>query len=331
MKKTILLILLLILLGGLAYWMTMQKNTKYDISDRQFAVENIDDVYKVLIVPRNIAPTTLQRKGNSWYINDGYQVRRNAINNLLEVIGTLEMKYIPEKAALKNIKSEMSQIGIKVNAYDKNNKLLKSYYIGGGTADERGTYVMMEGADQPYVTHLRTMEGSVRGRFLLSVDNWRDRTVFRNVTDDIASVKVEYPKDMAHSFSLSRDGEGFQVTKVGSTVSTSSAGDFAKCRAFIEGFDVLAAENMETNNPKRDSITSLVPFSIISYTLQDGDTRTMKLFPLLSEEESEELGKTLKSSEKIARYFVDCSWGEFVLVQHRLIRKLLRGYGYFVS
>lgn len=330
MKKTIILLALLIGLGALAYFFTRDdQSSSFDLSDREFAVENIDDVYKVLIVPRNMPPTTLVKESNQWYINDKYLVQRSAMNNLLEVVGSLTMKFIPERAALKNIKREMSQIGIKVNVYGKNNNLLKSYYIGGGTHDERGTYVMMEGATQPYVTHLRTMEGSVRGRFLLSETAWRDRTVFKNDTDKIVSVKVEYPKDQSQSFSLKRNGDGYTVEQVNSTFKTQKKADSSKSRAYIEGLDILVAENIESNNPKRDSIQKLLPFSIVSFTLDSGETKSMRLIPLLSEDESEQIGKALASSARITRYFADCSWGEFMLVQQRLVKKLLVGYSHF--
>ncbi|MCB9291126.1 MAG: hypothetical protein H6560_27725 [Lewinellaceae bacterium] len=45
--------------------------------------------------------------------------------------------------------------GMKVELYDKDGGLLKAYYVGGSTSDERGTYMIMEGAEQPYVPTFR--------------------------------------------------------------------------------------------------------------------------------------------------------------------------------
>jgi len=39
--------------------------------------------------------------------------------------------------------------------------------------------------------------------------------------------------------------------------------------------------------------------------------------------------QTVNSIKVGGRYFVDCSWGDFMLVQHRLIGKLLRGKSFF--
>jgi len=148
---------------------------------------------------------TFVRNDDSWTLQRGHVARENAMSNLLEVIQHLQLKYIPERAAVKNINAEMNQIGVSVLVYDQNDVKLQHYIIGGSIPDERGTYMKLYGNDQPYVVHLPTLEGSVRGRFLMRYDEWRDRTIFDIEPRDIHSVSVSYPRQQTESFQLSRN------------------------------------------------------------------------------------------------------------------------------
>ena len=62
------------------------------------------------------------------------------------------------------VKSLASE-GIKVELYDRKGEKIKAYYVGGATPDERGTYMIMENAEEPYVAHIPSWEGNLRFRF----------------------------------------------------------------------------------------------------------------------------------------------------------------------
>ena len=120
----------------------------------------------------------LERKADYWQYDGKYRANAAIMRTLLDAIGNIQMKYKPPTAAEKPIINDIATNGIKVELYDKRNKLLKAYYVGGSTADERGTHIMMEGAEDPLVGHLPGWEGNLRVRFSPTGTDWRDKSIF---------------------------------------------------------------------------------------------------------------------------------------------------------
>lgn len=334
MKRSLSLFLLLLIAGGFYFYLEQSEDAKLSSlkADRAFKLERIDELYKIVITEKNKKSIILDRKSeDSWLLNNKYLARKNAMDNLLEVVQQLEIKYIPETAALNNIISEMKTIGVQVDLYNKSTELIKSYHIGGATQDERGTYMMMNNAEkkiaQPFVMQIPSIEGSVRGRFILSETNWRDRSVVNENVDKINFVKVEYLGNQHESFIIKSTNKETQLFDQNGK--EESRIDANKVKGYLQGFDGVYAEYIDNLNPLRDSIASLTPFSIISFGQSETTLKTIKLFPLsdlLYEQENE---NTESFKAVGGRYFVDCSWGDFMLVQHRLIGKLLRGKSFF--
>lgn len=329
MKRLLILLGLLLLTLGVYYFSISKGDKKMDAlkAERAFDV-SADLVHKIVISERNKKPILLQRNSNdTWQVNQKFLARENAIDNLLEIVENVQIKYIPEQQANKNILKEIRTIGIQVDVYGQNDDLLKSYQVGGSTADERGTYVMMSDSQKPFAVVIPSMEGSIRGRYILSELDWRDRSVIKEDPKNLAYVNVEYYDQAKNSFEITRHegGESLVKDRDGNILES----DQNKLRAYIEGFDQVYAEYIDNLNPLRDSISSLQPFVKISYGRTKLDHKSIRLFPLseLIFEEDE-----LTDADKVkldGRYFVDCSWGDFMLVQHRLIGKLLRGKSFF--
>ncbi|MBK7936223.1 MAG: hypothetical protein IPJ82_03720 [Lewinellaceae bacterium] len=141
MKRTLLLAVLFLLLGGGA-WYALNKNAQSGSRnswDMEFAVPNTGDICKIFLADRNGQTATLERKEGYWLYNGKSRARPTAINSLLETIGKINVWYIPPKAAEKSMINSLAAEGIKVEIYDKDGKKMKSYYVGGVTNDEQGT------------------------------------------------------------------------------------------------------------------------------------------------------------------------------------------------
>ena len=197
MNRTLLLLIAVAVLGAGAYFFlnTDQEAASTTVAgwDRDFAVPR-DQVHKVFIVQRSGVTSTLTRKGEQWFFNEKYPARPDAIENLLSAIESIRMKFKPTEAAIPHIVESLAARGIKVEIYGKEDELLKTYYVGGATNTEEGTYVIREGAEQPYVAELGAWVGNLRFRYNLVGDEWRDRTVFASRVEDIAGVSIESPK-----------------------------------------------------------------------------------------------------------------------------------------
>lgn len=330
-KSTLILLLLLIIAGGSAWYLTKSKEAAkmHAIGwDRDFKVENTDEIYKVFIAKRTGENTTLERKGDQWIYNGKYPVRSTAIKSLMDVFKGVRMQSVPAKAAVKGMVDNLATQGIKVELYDKGGDIIKSYYVGGATPNERGTYMIMEGADQPYVAELTMMEGHFRVRFDMEGDAWRDKTVFDQGVDDIDFVSIEYPKQKSKSFTMERKGDKFEVKPFYEiTQAINKPVQQANVEAFLVGFKHQIAENYENEHSDREAYSETIPFATITLRDKSGQETAAVLYPIGSISAQGNL-----KSEEIERYLATVKRGEFedfMIVQHRNYKRILWGYDSF--
>lgn len=303
-------------------------------AERNFAVKDVSRLRKIFIAQRDGETTLLEKKGSEWLYNGQHKARPNAIENLLDAIQRVEIDHIPAKAAIKNIVRNLAGEGIKVELYESGDKPIKTYYIGSGTQDERGVYMIIEGFDQPFVCHIPGWEGNLRYRYNLRGDDWRDKTVFAEDPDNIQKVSIEYPKQKNRSFKLERKGSSFDIRPFYEiTPRFRLPYREGSAEAFLIGFESLVAEAFENETPAKDSVRQIIPFSIITVTNKQGKTTQAKLFPILPDAVVTTDPKTGQwigaDGATVERYFVDHSSGDFMLIQDRVFRKVLRGYEFF--
>lgn len=332
MKRTLWMLVAFLVLGaGVLWYLYGQGDDKTTLAglDRQFAVKDTASIYKIFIADRNGNRTTLVRKGKHWIYNDQYKAKPNAMENLLRAIYRVEMKYKPPINAEQNMIKSLATEGLKVELYDSKDGLIKSYYIGGSTADERGTYMMLEGAEQPYVTYIPSWNGNLRFRFNLLGDDWRDKSIFSSAPEEITYVGVEYHKQREKSFKITKEGASYQVKPFHSiTPEIKRPLRTGAVESYLVGYENLQSEAFENLYKDRDSISSLVPFCTVTVRHGDGSERVAKLHPIFKLQEYDEETKKYIESPEAERYYVDCE-GDFMMAQHLVLKKILWPYESF--
>jgi len=335
MKKTLFLLLAFIMLAAGVYFLTKKESGQISTiktDDRNFVVKDLSQVGKIFIADRTGFATTLERKGKEWLLDGKYKARENAINNLLTTISTIEIKYIPPNSAIPNIVDGLAVHGIKVEIYDTGGALMRTYYVGGVTNDERATYMLMEGAEQPYAMHMPLMEGALRARYRLDIMDWRDRAVFGYDADEIDYVSVEYPKQKNKSFILERKDNTFEVSPFYSS-SPRSNKPYRKGSAetYLMGFKKTDAEAFENDHPRRDTIAAMIPFAIVTVKDSKGVTKAAQFHSKRARDANGLLIPNSEASLKstIERYHIVHSSGDLMLGQHLVLGKLFWSYESF--
>ncbi len=328
MNRTLLLVALFLVLGGGAWYAlaNKKKQTNSKVSwDMDFAVKNADEIGKIFIADRAGNTTTLEQKGKAWIYNGKYPASPSAVGVLLEAITKVNVLNVPPDGAIPLMVREVAGNGIKVEVYNREDKKLKTYYIGGVTNDERGTVLMMEGSEQPYVVHIPGFVGQIRMRFLLGEDDWRDKAIFRENPEKIQSVSVEYPQRKNESFRLEKTGEATYDIQPYFSTTTKMTTPRRKgvAEAYLIQFESLLAEAYETKNPLRDSVTALVPFAILTVKKTDGEEKKVRFWPVEIETRRDD------GAPYVSSYFTDVDSKEFMLTQDRVFGGLFRGYGFF--
>ena len=100
MKKLILPLLFLLVLGGIAAWLwNSGKPTSTTASDSAFNVADTAAVTRIFLADKNDLRITLDRMGDHWMVNNMYTARHEAVDNLLATLYLLDIKQHVPKAA----------------------------------------------------------------------------------------------------------------------------------------------------------------------------------------------------------------------------------------
>lgn len=328
MNKTVLFLVVFLILGAATYYFTSKEETKSTTGtswDMDFSIPNTDEIHKVFIADRSGKTATLERKKGYWQFNEKWRARPTAINNLLVALRDVRVSYIAPDAATENMIKTVATQGIKVEVYGKDGQNLKTFYIGGVTNDEQGTFYMMEDAAQPYVVHIPNFVGQLRVRFMVEEEDWRDRAVFYESPETIQSISMRYPRSKSESFKFEKTGEASYTIKPYYATQNVNKRPQRKGipESYLLQFESLVAEGFENQHRHRDSISQMVPFAILEMKKADGTEKSVRFFPV-------EVITDPQSGEKIVgRYFADCSWGDFMLIQDLVFNPIFRGYDYF--
>lgn len=333
-RKWLPLAAIFILLGALSVWYLLSNAADPYASlkeERRFAVADTSRIGKIFLAHRDNETVSLERKGTHWIYNGKWIVRPGAMENLLDAVRRIEIKYQPAQAAVPNMVRNLGSEGIKVEIYDKRNRLLTVYYVGGSTPDERGTFVIREGYNQPYVAHLPGWEGNLRFRYSLKGEDWRDRSVFAEDPDRILSVSVEYPKQRSQSFRLEKKESGYRVTPFyPGTPEIRASFRPGAAEAYLVGFENLVAEAFENAYTGRDSVEQMIPFAVVTLKDRDNQVKTVKFYPILpASPATDPKSGMLSGSAAVERYFASVSTGDFMLVQNRVFKKIFWAYPFF--
>lgn len=208
MRKTILYIVLLVVLGfGVYYFLFSNKNV-FGADEAGFTVEDTAAVYKIFLADKSGNIIKLERKEKGWVVNDTIPAIEATVNSLLKTMHQQQPMYPVSENNHNMVIKTLATKGIKVELYDKNSDLMKVFYVGGQAGTISGTHMLMEGAKHPYVVQVPGFEGYLTPRYSVDIKDWRDRTVFDIAQADLKSVSIQYPDEPLNNFTLVQDEKG---------------------------------------------------------------------------------------------------------------------------
>lgn len=338
MKKTLLLAAIFAVLGLVAMRYLQEDRSMGTVDgnfEETFAIKNTDDIHKIFIADRKGNTTTLERKGESWTLNGVHLARPSAMENLLDAMSRVRVKFRPAEKAKDFLVKNLSTVGIKVEAYNKAGEKIKAYYVGGSSQDDNGTTMILEDADEPLVCYIPNWVGTLYNRFSLIGEDWRDRNIFRETVEEIKSVKVEYPEPdyVEYSFVLERTSrDEFSVKPMFPTTPENKKPVVqGKVEAYLVQFEDKVIENFKNQHPEREQIASQLPFVVITLTKTNGEEKRVKFFPIFPEDQviGKENQETVVTNRPVFRYFAEVNGEDFVLVQQGVFGSLFWSYDMF--
>lgn len=279
MKKNRLLVYVLILLAFVAaYLVTTKKSGTIKEELKDFAVEDTASINKIFLADKAGHEVTLVRKPNEgWLLNGTEPVRADAINTLLYTIKNVDVRSPAGKAAYNNIMKTIAASGVKIEIY-QNDKLTKTYYVGGPTQDHLGTFMYLENSSVPFVTHIPGFDGYLTTRYITNPVDWKGKTVFNYSAGSISSLRMMNNDLPEQSFTLTKAEETYDLANIsGKKIRDADQG---KIKAYLSGYSKISFEYYDSNiDPMRkDSVLNAGPFRIIEVTGKDGKKQTLQAY-----------------------------------------------------
>ena len=328
-----LLVGLLVLAGVAFYLMKSNPETKSTLNStgQKFAVDQAD-VHKIKITRGFTGSGNLEfiKEKDTWMVN-GFYANPYTMQSLLNTMEKIDMIFIPYKTYYETIMSDIEKIGIHVEAFDKKGNKLTGYTIGSNTLKNDASYFILDGDTQPYAVNIKGFNGTVRDRYNYDIEKWKDKTIFDEPANNIGSIKVTYPKRQSYSFEMKKENGQFVVNPSDRfTAKLNKPLNAAKVEAYLHAFQNIAAEGYDNDNIKKDSIMTLTSFVEFDVETLEGRKYKYKMIPFREVLDPNVNILDFKDLDQVERYFVtNETTGDFLVLQQRLIKDLLRSYDYF--
>lgn len=335
MNKTLLYFLLLLLLSAAVYFLVIKRpSSTLNEAEKSFAIEDTASIYKIFIADMEGKKVLLKRTGDHWTVNDHLEVRTDYMKSLLSTIKRLNVSYPVPEAAEKTVITALASNNKKVEIYDEEGTLMKSYFVGGGTLDSEGTYFLMNGSAHPYVVTVPAFEGVLDTRYVTDEQVIRSTAIYRMRSNEISIIAVEYPDQPDSSFTIKVLGsDSFEVSNNGKKILTNKTFNKERVHNYIALYAAVYCESFVNNLPKRDSVLQTPPFCRISVTNRQQQTQTVICYHMPRNSTSEQFdakGNELKYDTD--RFFATIHNNyDFVILQRFHFGRLLKSFAYFAS
>ncbi len=343
-RLLLILTILVVIIGTL--FLVNRSYTTLEDAESGFAVADTAGITKIFMVDKNNRSVKLVKDvPGKWILNDKFPAQNYNVNTLLKTIKDLKVRYPVPLAARDNVirrlatiarKVEIYQSAYRINLFNKiklfpYEKLARTYYVGDATQDNMGTFVQMEGAQQPYVVFLPSLRGFIYPRYSTDEDDWRDHMIFRTPLQDFASVQIEFKGKPDESFVVEADREGnLSMKMLGDQQHL--AYDTLRMLQFVTAFKDIRYESVLNNKLEASYIDSLASGQVahlITLREKDGDTFVVRTYRKggFSELYDKE-GAALEPFDLDRLYAFINDDRDFVLIQYFVFDKVLRTASY---
>lgn len=329
MKKILILILTLLLLGGLLYFLINRyggDKESVEITSESFSIEDTASIDKVFLANLNEKESLIERKKDGWYVKQGDEWRmanQSRVEILLSTLRRVRVKNPVPLSMKENVVKAMATSSVKVEVYS-GDKMLKSFYVDGTTPDEMGTYMALnDNQKKPVVTHIPGFEGYLSSRFFADTRDWLSKRLFSYNPLAIREVSVMYNDSIEKSFTLKQKENGkILISGIGSN-SFDEANDRA-AKLFLISFRNKQAERKLTRTRKAvyDSLQNEEAVINIRIETKNKSQKT-KLYPVNPDLLQSEVPKERR---KVTKYYAisDQNPGSVYLMQRSILEENLK-------
>lgn len=346
MKKHRYLIWIIFLLALLAAFLLLNKSrSTLPSGDSDFAIRDTASVTRVFLADRSGNQIDLNRAEGHWVLNEDVRVRKDAVEQLLSTMMRMRVKSPVAKSAHNSVIKRLSSTGVKVEVYQRVyridlpgglrlfpvEKLTRTIYVGDHTSDNLGTFMLLEGADRPYIVYLPGFRGFVATRFSPRLNDWRDHTLFSTRLNDIASAGLSIVGEPEKSYTVKVDGQSYHlIPEAGDPLPEV---DTMKLVSYLAAFDDIRYESLLSGDlPGEfiDSVRNSPVYQIISLTDVHGKQTQVYTHRRWFKEPEADLEGNLQLWDRDRMYAFVEGQDEMVLIQYFVFSRITRPLDWFL-
>lgn len=330
MKKNRLNLIIIVILVIIALYVFINhKRSTIPKELRDYAVEDTAGIDKIFMVTKENQQVTLKRNNNNWVVNGKYYARKDAIEMLLATIHDLDVQAPVAKSMFETVVGNLAVKSIKVEIY-RNKKRLKTYYVGGPTKNQYGTYMLLKNSSQPFIMHIKGFRGYLTPRYFVNESQWRDKTLFRYNFNEIVSIKVELPLENNESFKVTNLGNNHYKLESLTKQSDIIEFDTIKVKQYLASFKKINFDSFVKyiDEEKKDSVLASIPHYIITIKQFNGDQKSIKTFYRPNDGILDGEG-TMLEYDPDHEYAIVNGEDEMILIQYFVFDPLFKKISYF--
>jgi hypothetical protein len=334
--KNIKTILILVVAAALVFVMynvlNKEKSSLSENALSNFAVEDTASVDKIIISDTEAHTMSFKKENKTWVLDDGKCCQQHMIQMFLETFKYVSVKSPVPEGAVDNINKQILLHHKKIEIY-QNGKISKTWFIGGGTQDHLGTYMLLKDPElgkspEPFIMFLPSMYGSLDAQFSTNSLDYVCSDIFTYDPLNIKTINVEVPDNSVLNFKIEAIGEN--EFKLFNNQAEIPQFDTARVRTYVTFYRKVHFEflNRTFDQTHIDSLSNSTPYYTIAVTDKNNQTKKVRAYkkaPAFNRYDSN--GNVLKYDQD--KLWVFTPDNELSVCQYHVFDKLLRDINFF--
>ncbi|MCH2224598.1 MAG: hypothetical protein MK066_07495 [Crocinitomicaceae bacterium] len=334
MKKIILLIVALGIVGGLGWYANSLMNTKgkSDTELIDFSIQDVESVDRIIITDQ-FAQTFEINKGAEgvWTGKNGGCVTQENAEFIIDAIKNIEFKGYLKDNSIKSQTKLIATQHIRVEIF-QNGEWAKTWYIGPPAQDHYGQVMLLDSkeygkSDKPVLMKIKGTNGIIEPRFYADSRKWECTNIFSIPIYDLSKVEIKFNDEPERSFTVTQNGNDFKVYQQETLL---SGLDTNMIFRYLHNYKKIHYNkpNYELSEAEVDSVKNTTPFAIMSVTEKNGNNTKLKCFRI-KKKESQDNGFVELMNTDGDNFWCELPNGALVKCQYFVFNPLLLGHIYF--
>lgn len=309
--------------GGIWWWISDASRGKNVRPELVLHIEDTTRVSAIKILDREGGRIHLYKENKSWFLNDQIPARRHAVTNLLKTLHDQRVSALIPSAARDNVVRDLGSNSVRITLEDRKGKNIMTFYVGGVTPDERGTFMLREGSEWPVIVAVPGFEGALRSRYIMTEREWQSRKLLPELKE-FQEIQLDYPTEQEYSLTIRKKGSEYFISPLYLSDSILPVNRYVG-EAYLDLLNELQAEAVL--DPVRISqIRAGMPFCQLIISSSDDEVLEVRFYPTSWIDSPGEDQRSF-----IERYYTIVNGEYLYLTQHPLMEKVFLSYAHFVS